>query len=57
MVPLHVGHVCTVSYKNFGRNSGQRKRLSHTPRESVLNQITQIVNRAPEIGSYVDTLD
>lgn len=26
-------------------------------RESVLNQITQIVNRAPEIGSNVDTLD
>lgn len=30
---------------------------THTARESVLNQITQFVNPAPEIGSNVDTLD
>ncbi|GBP36543.1 hypothetical protein EVAR_8378_1 [Eumeta japonica] len=30
---------------------------THTRGESVFNQITRIVNRAPEIGSNVDTLD
>lgn len=41
-----------------GRRMGTTElAVTRDARESVLNQITEIVNRAPEIGSNVDTLD